>query len=321
MHRRRHEWKLRERTILLGERTLIMGILNITPDSFSDGGRYDDPDRAFARAVELEDAGADIIDIGAESTKPGSERISEAEELRRLIPVLKRLNGKLSIPISVDTYKSGVAEKALELGVEIVNDPSALTFDPQLARTVAQHDAGLVINHMRGTPESWSKLPPMKDAMNTIAADLDAGVHRAVRSGTDRARIVIDPGLGFGKRREQNSEILAQLPALSRLEMPILVGPSRKAFLAQWHKSPEEAPLELMTAAAITAAILGGAHLVRVHDVAGLKSVVQLADQILGYTVPENGPSGEQEFRGPRPTPPRRTFPTVPRTPRPRTDP
>ena len=321
MHRRRHEWKLRERTILLGERTLIMGILNITPDSFSDGGRYDDPDRAFARAVELEDAGADIIDVGAESTKPGSERISEAEELRRLIPVLKRLNGKLSIPISVDTYKSGVAEKALELSVEIVNDPSALTFDPQLARTVAQHDAGLVINHMRGTPESWSKLPPMKDAMNTIAADLDAGVHRAVRSGTDRARIVIDPGLGFGKRREQNSEILAQLPALSRLELPILVGPSRKAFLAQWHKSPEEAPLELMTAAAITAAILGGAHLVRVHDVAGLKSVVQLADQILGYTIPENAPSGEQEFRGPRPAPPRRTFPTVPRTPRPRTDP
>jgi len=321
MHRRRHEWKLRERTILLGERTLIVGILNVTPDSFSDGGRYDDPDRAFAHAVELEDAGADIIDVGAESTKPGSERIAEAEELRRLIPVLKRLNGKLSIPISVDTYKSAVAEKALGWGVEIINDPSALTFDPQLAHTVAHHNAGLIINHMRGTPESWAKLPPMKDAMNTIAADLDAGVHRAVRSGTDRARIVIDPGLGFGKRREQNSEILAQLPTLARLEMPILIGPSRKAFLGQWHKSPAEAPLELLTAAAVTAAIMGGAHLVRVHDVLGMKSVVQLADQILEFTVPENvpaapssrGPSGDQG-------PPRRSFPTAPRTPRPRSE-
>lgn len=284
MTRRRHEWRLRDRTLLLGERTLIMGVLNVTPDSFSDGGRYDDPDRAFARAVELEDGGADIIDIGAESTRPGSERISEAEELRRLVPVLKRLNGRLSIPMSVDTYKSAVAEKALDLGVEIINDPSALTFDPLLARTVANGNAGFILNHMRGTPESWGKLPPMKDAIKTIAADLDAGVHRAVRAGLERARIVIDPGLGFGKRREQNSEILAHLPFLAGLDLPILVGPSRKAFLSQWHKSPEQCPVEMMTAAAVTAAILGGAHIVRVHGVGELKPVVQLADQILSYT-------------------------------------
>src|SRR5579885_2183971 len=146
MNRRPYEWRLRQRTLLLGERTLIMAILNITPDSFSDGGRYDDPDRAFAKAVELEDAGADIIDIGAESTRPGSERITEAEELRRLVPVLKRLNGKLAIPVSVDTYKSAVAEKALDTGVEIINDPSSLTFDPQLAKTVAQANAGFILN-------------------------------------------------------------------------------------------------------------------------------------------------------------------------------
>src|ERR1700690_4148236 len=141
MPRKRFEWRLRDRTIQLGERTLIIGVLNVTPDSFSDGGKYLDPDRAFARAIELEEEGADVIDIGAESTRPGSTRISEAEELRRLIPVLKRLHGKLAIPISVDTYKAAVAEKALEHGAEIINDPSGLTFDAQLARVTANHDA------------------------------------------------------------------------------------------------------------------------------------------------------------------------------------
>src|SRR5688500_177977 len=181
--RKHFEWKIRNRPLQLGERTLIMGILNVTPDSFSDGGRYADPDRAFARALELEDQGADIIDIGAESTRPGSARISEAEELRRLIPVLKRLRDKLTIPVSVDTYKSTVAEKALEFGVEIINDPSALTFDPQLARVAAQHNAGLVLNHMRGTPETWAKMPPLPDIMGSIVHDLDACIHRATRSG------------------------------------------------------------------------------------------------------------------------------------------
>src|SRR5271168_3878979 len=156
MARKHFEWKVRDKLIQLGERTLIVGVLNVTPDSFSDGGKYLDPDRAFARAVELEEQGADIIDIGAESTRPGSQRISEAEELRRLIPVLKRLNGKLTVPISVDTYKSAVAEKALEHGAAMINDPSGLTFDAQLARVAAQHDAGLIVTHMRGTPETWA---------------------------------------------------------------------------------------------------------------------------------------------------------------------
>src|SRR5882724_5680276 len=153
MPRKRFEWKLRDKTLNLGERTLIMGVLNVTPDSFSDGGKYQDPDRAFARAVELEEQGADILDIGAESTHPGSKRISEAEELRRLVPVLKRLRGKLTIPISVDTYKANVADKALEPGAEIINDPTGILLDLQLPKVVTKYDAGLIVNHMRGSPE------------------------------------------------------------------------------------------------------------------------------------------------------------------------
>ncbi|MBV9268701.1 MAG: dihydropteroate synthase, partial [Acidobacteriaceae bacterium] len=156
---KRYRWKLKQREIVLGERTLLMGVLNVTPDSFSDGGKYADPDRAFGHALELEDQGADIIDIGAESTRPGSTRVPEAEELRRLVPVLKRLRDKLAVPISVDTYKAGVAEKALEHGAEIINDPSGALWDLQLPRVASKWDAGLIINHMRGRPETWAKLP------------------------------------------------------------------------------------------------------------------------------------------------------------------
>jgi len=275
--RKRTYWKLKQREIQLGERTLLMGILNVTPDSFSDAGRYDDPDRAFARAVEIEEQGADIVDIGAESTRPGSERIPAAEEMRRLIPVLKRLKGRLGIPISVDTYKAEVAERALELGAEIINDPSGLTFEPQLARTVSNHDAGLVLNHMRGRPETWAKLAPMPDPLATVARDLDAAVSRARLVGIEKNRLVIDPGLGFGKRKEQNSAILARLGQLAALDLPILVGPSRKAFLA--HDDPQQA--EYATAAAVAAAILAGAHIVRVHDVRAMRAAADVADEIL----------------------------------------
>jgi dihydropteroate synthase len=275
--RKRTYWKLKQREIQLGERTLLMGILNVTPDSFSDGGRYDDPDRAFARAIEIEEQGADILDVGAESTRPGSERISTAEEMRRLIPVLKRLKGRLSIPISVDTYKAEVAERAIDLGVEIINDPSALTFEPQLARTVSNHDAGLILNHMRGRPETWAKLGPMPDPLGTITRDLEAAVSRARHVGIDKNRLVLDPGLGFGKRKEQNSLILARLGQLAALELPILIGPSRKAFLAR--ESPEDT--EFATAAAVAVAILAGAHIVRVHNIRQMRAAADLADEIL----------------------------------------
>jgi dihydropteroate synthase len=276
MPRKRFEWKLRDKTLQLGERTLVMGVLNVTPDSFTDGGKYQDPDRAFARAIELEEQGADLIDVGAESTRPGSARISEAEEMRRLVPVLKRLRGKLTVPLSVDTYKANVAEKALELGADAINDPSALTFDADLAKKAAQVNAGLILNHMRGTPETWAKLPPLKNVIRTIAMELDASAHRAIRAGIDRRQIVIDPGIGFGKRREQNSEILAQIGELARLEFPILAGPSRKHFLTK--ESPLET--EFATAAAVTAAILNGVHIIRVHDVRAMKVVVDIADEI-----------------------------------------
>jgi len=279
MTRRPFVWKLKARELKLGERTLIMGVLNVTPDSFSDGGKFMDPDRAFARAVELEEQGADIIDVGAESTKPGSTPISAAEENRRLIPVLKRLRGKLTVPLSVDTYKAEVAALAIEHGAEIINDPSGLTFDPQLAKTVVEHDAALVLNHMRGRPETWAKLPPLRDMMGTIVRELEATVNRARHAGVDRSRIVIDPGIGFGKRKEQNSEILAKLGELARLDLPVLVGPSRKSFLA---KQTEE-ETRFATAAAVTASILAGAHVVRVHDVAEMRLVAQVADEVLRY--------------------------------------
>jgi dihydropteroate synthase len=293
---KRFQWKLKQREIVLGERTLLMGILNLTPDSFSDGGKYSDPDRAFARAIEIEDEGADILDIGAESTRPGSHRISEAEELRRLIPVLKRLRGKLSIPISVDTYKSAVAEKALEHGAEIINDPTGILLDLQLPKVVTKYDAGLVINHMRGNPETWAKLPPMKDLMRSINIDLEAALHRARQSGVQKHQLVIDPGLGFGKRREQNSEIIAQLGTLRSFDVPILVGPSRKNFLRR--EQPEDT--EFATAGAVAASILNGAHIVRVHAIREMKIVAEIVDVIrqAAHAEPEIGHTQARWQRG-----------------------
>lgn len=273
---KRYHWKLQKRELVLGERTLLMGVLNVTPDSFSDGGKFSDPDRAFARALELEDLGADIIDIGAESTRPGSQRISEAEELRRLVPVLKRLKGHLAVPISVDTYKSGVAEKALEHGAEIINDPSGVMLDLQLPKVVTKYDAGLIINHMRGTPETWAGLSPIKDLMRSIRIDLEAALHRARQSRVQKHQIAIDPGLGFGKRREQNAQIIAELRKLRDFDVPIAIGPSRKSFL----KKEEEIDLEFATAGAVAACILNGAHIVRVHDVKAMKAVADVVDMV-----------------------------------------
>ena len=275
--RKLYYWKLKQRELKLGDSTLLMGVLNITPDSFSDGGKYSDPDRAFARAIELEEEGADIIDIGAESTRPGSARITASVELQRLVPVLKRLRDRLGIPISVDTYKAEAAERSIELGAEIINDPSGLTFEPQLARVVSNHDAGLILNHMRGRPETWAKLGPMREPMTTILHDLEAAVSRARGVGIDKSRLVIDPGLGFGKRKEQNSLILDRLTDLAALDLPILTGPSRKSFLTQ----PSGEETRYATAAAVAIAVLRGAHIVRVHDVREMRASASVADEIL----------------------------------------
>lgn len=295
---KRYRWKLKAREIALGERTLIMGILNVTPDSFSDGGDYTDPDRALVRALELEEQGADILDIGAESTRPGSARIAEAEELRRLIPVLKRLRDKLSIPISVDTYKSGVAEKALEHGAEIINDPTGILLDQQIPRVVTKWDAGLIINHMRGTPETWAGLAPIKNLMRSISIDLEAALHRSRQGGVQKHQLVIDPGLGFGKRREQNSEILAKLDLLRQFDLPILVGPSRKSFLRQ----QDEQLTEFATAGAVAASVLNGAHIVRVHDVRAMRTVIDVVDTVKQYAdLPEPEPEQKRPLEQRRP--------------------
>lgn len=280
MSRKRYEWRLRERTIVLGARTLVMGVLNVTPDSFSDGGLYLDPDVACARALEIQQQGADLIDIGGESTRPGSQRISAKQELDRIVPVLRKLRNKLDIPISIDTYKAEVAERVLELGAEIINDVSGLTFDPALAEVVNRRDAGLVLMHMRGTPETWSQLAPLPDVMGTITRDLEAALGRARRSGIERRRIVVDPGVGFGKRGEQNYEIIVRLGRLASLEQPILIGTSRKSFLGHG-PSPTEEELLFGTAATVTASILNGAHIVRVHDVRALVEVARVADEMV----------------------------------------
>lgn len=312
MNRKIYYWKLRETEMQLGERTLIMGIINVTPDSFSDGGRFNDPDRAYARALELEEQGVDIIDIGAESTRPGSHRISADEEWQRLVPVLKRFRGNLRTPLSLDTYKSEIAERAIQYGVEIFNDPSGLTFDPNLAKIAANANAGLILNHMRGLPEMWAKLPPMQDVVGTIGRELEAMVNRARHAGVERGRIVIDPGLGFGKRKEENAAILARLEQLAMLDYPILLGPSRKSFLAQ----PSENETQFATAAAVTAAVLHGAHIVRVHDVKEMRVAVQVAEEIArlavsapaeeeAHSAPRPRPQAKPNFEGERPRPPR----------------
>ncbi|MBM3737353.1 MAG: dihydropteroate synthase [Acidobacteria bacterium] len=293
MARKRFIWKAGARELQLGDRTAVMGILNITPDSFSDGGMFESPEAAYARAMEIEQQGADVIDIGAESTRPGSSRISEEDEWARLQPVLKRLRNKLTIPVSVDTYKSSVAAKALELGAEVINDPSGLTFDPMLAKVAIQYNAGLILNHMRGTPETWAKLSPLPDPLATIIVDLRASIHRARRDGVDGMRIVIDPGIGFGKRKEENFRILGQLQRLQLLEAPVLVGPSRKRFLGD-AKTEDLVPAG---AAAVASAILNGAHLVRVHDVAQMIQAVNVADSILRELPPEPEPEPRRPVR------------------------
>jgi dihydropteroate synthase len=287
MVRRRHfRLHLRSRTLVLGRRTLVMGVLNVTPDSFSDGGVYLDSQAAIERALEMERDGADILDLGGESTRPGAAQVSAQEELRRILPVLEGLRGKLRIPVSVDTQKAEVAEAALAAGAEIVNDISALRADARLAEVARQARAPVILMHMRGTPRTMQQGPFARDVVRDVMDGLRDGLARARRAGLKKSQIVLDPGIGFGKRHDQNFEILARLPEFARLGCPILIGTSRKAFLGKALASPGEPPLPpeqrlLGTAATVTAAILGGAHIVRVHDVAEMAQVVRVADRIV----------------------------------------
>ncbi len=279
--RKRFRLRLPSRLLVLGERTLVMGVLNVTPDSFSDGGLYFEPGRAAERALEIERAGADILDIGSESTRPGSEGISVEEELSRVLPVLDRLRGRIKIPISIDTRKASVAEMAVASGAELINDVTALRTDPELAEVARRHRRPLILMHMRGVPRTMQKQPFARDAMRDVSSGLRAAVARARKAGVEKSQILLDPGIGFGKSFEQNYELLARLPELARLGCPLVVGTSRKSFIGHvLGGAPPERRL-WGTAATVAASILAGAHVVRVHDVAEMVQVVRVTDAVL----------------------------------------
>jgi dihydropteroate synthase len=266
---------------LLGERTLVMGVLNVTPDSFSEGGLHLDPAKAVARALETERAGADILDIGGESTRPGSAAISAADELARVLPVLEGLRGRLKIPISIDTCKARVAAEAIAAGAEVLNDVTALRADPGLAEVARRHRLPVVLMHMRGEPRTMQKGPFARHVVRDVAQGLHAAAARARKAGLAKSQIVLDPGIGFGKSYTQNFELLAHLPELARLGYPLLVGTSRKSFLGHALGGAPEDQRQWGTAATVTASILAGAHIVRVHDVAEMIQVARVTDLVL----------------------------------------
>lgn len=285
-HRKRFRLHLRSRTLILGERTLVMGVLNVTPDSFSDGGTFLDSEAAIARALQIEKEGADILDVGGESTRPGAAPISSEEELRRILPVIQVLRGKLRIPISVDTRRADVAEAALAAGAEIVNDVSGLRTDARLGEVARRARALLILMHMRGTPRTMQRGPFARDVIRDVQAGLREAVVRARRAGLAKTQLLVDPGIGFGKTFEQNFEILARLPEFARLSFPIVIGTSRKAFLGKALAEPGGPSIPpderlLGTAATVTASIFGGAHIVRVHDVAEIVRVARVADRVV----------------------------------------
>jgi dihydropteroate synthase len=283
--RNKFRLKLGKRTLMLGERTLVMGVLNVTPDSFSDGGKFFTVDAAVKHALDMEKAGASILDIGGESTRPGSDAVTAQEELRRVLPVMERLRGKLKIPISIDTQKAAVAEAAVKAGAEIINDVSALRTDPEIAGVARRHKLPLILMHMRGEPQTMQKLPFARDVMRDVTRGLRAAVRRARKAGIAKAQIILDPGIGFGKNYQQNFELLARLAELAELGFPLLVGTSRKAFIgAMLGTGKKLLPPEKRlwgTAATVVASILGGAHIVRVHDVAEMAQVAQIADAVV----------------------------------------
>ena len=284
-HRPQFQLRLPTRILALGKRTLVMGVLNVTPDSFFDGGLFSNVGAAVAHALAMEAAGADIIDVGGESTRPGSLGVSTETELKRVLPVIERLRGKIRIPISVDTSKSEVADAAAGAGAEIVNDVTALRNDPRIAEVARRRKLALILMHMRGKPRTMQKAPFARDVLRDVAKGLRRAVLVARRAGVARSQIVLDPGIGFGKSFEQNCELLARLPDLARLGYPLLVGTSRKSFIG---KALEKSELRAGagadriwgTAATVAASILQGSHIVRVHDVAEMTQVARVSDAL-----------------------------------------
>jgi len=268
------------RTLALGERTLVMGIVNVTPDSFADAGERFDADVAVADALRMIEQGADIIDVGGESTRPGAASLPVDEEWRRVAPVLEGLRQRASVPISIDTYKAEIAERAIDLGATIVNDVSALAYDPALAGVIARRRAVVILMHNRGRSSDMYGEAHYDDVMADVTRELAARVAIAESAGIPRERIVIDPGLGFAKRAEHTLAAVRDLSRLSALGLPILSGPSRKSFLKTALGDVPPAKRVWGTAAAVAASVLAGAHIVRVHDVAAMVDVVRVTDAI-----------------------------------------
>ena len=277
-------------TLSLGERTLVMGVINVTPDSFADGGARLDPEWALDRALALETEGADILDIGGESTRPGAEALTEAVERARVMPVLDRLAGRVRVPLSVDTYKAEIAREAVDRGAAIINDVSSLRYEPAIATVAAQTGAVLVLMHNRGRSREMYREAAYDDVAADVSRELAETIRVATEAGVDRERIVVDPGLGFAKRGGETFAMLGRLEMLARLDRPILVGPSRKSFLQEALGPCPPDAREWGTAAAVTAAILGGAHIVRVHGVRVMRDVTRVADGVREHH--EDGPVG-----------------------------
>jgi dihydropteroate synthase len=281
------QWNLGTRVLELGRRTLIMGIVNVTPDSFSDGGTYFDAEKAVLHSKKLLDEGASIIDVGGESTRPGaSDFVSEEEELRRVLPVIQALKrDRPQAVVSIDTYKSGVARAAVDAGAEVVNDVSGFRWDSKMAKTLAELKVGAVLMHSRGRPSEWKALPPIGDPVLTVKRDLRQWAEAAVLAGVKRDHIVLDPGFGFGKRFEENHPLLAHFTELQAMGFPLLAGVSRKSFvgraLARGGKDAEIADRLYGTLAAETALILKGAQIIRTHDVRVAVEAARMADAIV----------------------------------------
>jgi len=265
----------------IGEGTLIMGILNVSPDSFYDGGRYDEPEKAVERAKQMVSCGADIIDVGGESTRPGSDPVSLKEELNRVIPVIEAISSEIDVPISIDTYKSEVAEKAIQAGASIINDISGLGFDEKMAEVAAEYDVPVVIMHIRGTPGDMQKNPHYDDVISDILAFFRDRIKFAIDSGIDKNKIIIDPGIGFGKTVEHNLEIIKKLREFKILGKPILIGTSRKSFIG--FTLEQENPGDRLegTLATVAASVMNGADIVRVHDVKECGMAAGMIDAIV----------------------------------------
>jgi len=266
--------------LVLGPRTLVMGVINVTPDSFSDGGRAIDPLRARDIAQAMEAAGADILDIGGESTRPGAEPVGAAEELARVVPALQAIAPSVAIPISIDSYKAAVAAAALDEGAAIVNDISGFGFDPQLGALVASRGAAAILMHTRGNFETMHERTDYGDVVAEVIVELQEALKRAADCGVERTQLIIDPGLGFSKRAAHSFAVLAGLTAIAEMGLPILIGPSRKSFLASATGPLSSEDRDWATAAAITASVLAGAHIVRVHNVEKMVHVVRVADRL-----------------------------------------